>query len=61
MMTIDDDLLALARDKFYSAVISDTLDSFGLLDQATPPNIRPLDDGLVICARAGGPLHADLP
>ena len=52
MMTIDDDMLALAREKLYSAVISDTLDSFGLLDQATPPNIRPLDDGLVICGRA---------
>ena len=32
IMTIDDDMLALARDKLYSAVISDTLDSFGLLD-----------------------------
>ncbi len=51
-MAIDDDMLARARDKLYSAVISDTLDSFGLLDQATPPHIRPLDDSLVICGRA---------
>ncbi len=51
-MAIDDGMLALARDKLYSAVISDTLDSFGFLDQATPTNIRPLDDSLVICGRA---------
>ena len=51
-MAIDDGMLALARDKLYSAVISDTLDSYGFLDQATPPNIRPLDDSLVICGRA---------
>ncbi len=51
-MPIDDEMLARARDKLYSAVISDTLDSFGLLNQATPPGIRPHDDSLVICGRA---------
>jgi regulator of RNase E activity RraA len=51
-MAIDDETLALARDKLYTAVISDTLDSFGFFDQAMPPNIRPLDDSLVICGRA---------
>ncbi len=51
-MALDDKLLGVARDKLYSAVISDTLDSFGLHDQATPPNVRPLDDSLVMCGRA---------
>ena len=51
-MAIDDEMLGLARGKLYSGVISDMLDSFGFFDQAMPPNIRPLDDSLVICGRA---------
>jgi len=38
--------------ELYSAVISDTLDSFGLMHQAMRPFIRPLDDTLVIFGRA---------
>jgi 4-hydroxy-4-methyl-2-oxoglutarate aldolase len=51
-MSIDDALLAEAREKLYSAVISDTLDSVGLLNQALPPTVRPLDESLVLCGRA---------
>jgi len=38
--------------KLYSAVLSDSLDAVGVTSQAMPPQIRPLDDGLVLCARA---------
>jgi regulator of RNase E activity RraA len=36
----------------YSAVISDTLDGMGYLDQALSSGIRPLDDGMVLCGLA---------
>jgi 4-hydroxy-4-methyl-2-oxoglutarate aldolase len=49
---VDHALIEMARTKLYSAVLSDTLDSFGYLEQALPPSIRPLDDRLVLCGRA---------
>lgn len=47
----------------YSAVISDTLDSFGLKHQAMKPYMRPLDERLVFMgpARTGRFVHADDP
>ncbi len=47
----------------YSAVISDTLDSFGMKHQAMKPFIRPLDDKLVFMgpARTGKFVPADEP
>ena len=44
----------LPRDwtKLYSAVVSDSLDSAGLLHQALPASIRPLDNSLLLCGRA---------
>ena len=38
--------------KLYSAVLSDALDAVGLFHQALPPAIRPLDESLLLCARA---------
>lgn len=38
--------------KLYSAVVSDALDAVGLFHQALPPTIRPLDESLLVCARA---------
>src|SRR5262249_35146605 len=52
MVAVDDALLERARAMLYSAVISDTLDGFGLLHQALPPAVRPLDESLVLCGRA---------
>ncbi|HEX2113596.1 MAG TPA: RraA family protein [Alphaproteobacteria bacterium] len=46
------DLLALARRKLFVAVVSDVLDGLGYRDQAMAPNIRPLDEGLVMLGRA---------
>ncbi len=36
----------------YSAVLSDTLDGLGYMNQAMKPFIRPVDDGLVMMGRA---------
>ena len=40
------------KHTLYSAVISDTLDSMGYLNQALSPGIRPLDDNMVLCGLA---------
>jgi 4-hydroxy-4-methyl-2-oxoglutarate aldolase len=48
-MTFDFESL---RNVFYSAVLSDVLDSFGRPNQAMRPFIRPLDDNLVLFGRA---------
>ena len=44
-----------ARKNLYSAVLSDTLDSMGLLNQVLEPGIRPIDESRVLCgwARVG--------
>lgn len=36
----------------YAAVLSDTLDSLGLANQAMRPFVRPLDESLVLFGRA---------
>ena len=51
-MPVSDEILEQARKVLYTAVISDTLDEMGLLDQALPPSVRPLDESLVLCGRA---------
>lgn len=45
------DLDALRRDLF-TALLSDCLDQCGLMKQALPPFIRPLDEGSVMAGRA---------
>jgi 4-hydroxy-4-methyl-2-oxoglutarate aldolase len=44
--------LAAIREKLFTAVLSDCLDSVGLRNQALPSHIRPLDDASVMCGRA---------
>jgi len=39
-------------DKLYTAVLSDALDAVGLMHQAMPSRIRPLDDAHLLCGRA---------
>jgi 4-hydroxy-4-methyl-2-oxoglutarate aldolase len=48
-MTID---FAELKTVLYSAVLSDTLDGFGHMDQAMRPFMRPLDEALVMFGRA---------
>jgi 4-hydroxy-4-methyl-2-oxoglutarate aldolase len=50
MLGADD--LARAREKLYTPVLSDVLDSLGHTRQAMTPNIRPLDDTQVLVGRA---------
>lgn len=45
------DLFAGCRAELYSAVIADTLDSFGYRRQVLPRALRPLDESLILCGR----------
>jgi regulator of RNase E activity RraA len=49
---MDQTLIALAREKLYSGVISDVLDANGEWDHAMGPGIRPLDESLTLFGRA---------
>lgn len=44
--------LEAMRERFFTALLSDALDSLGLMHQALPPQIRPLDDTLTMAGRA---------
>lgn len=48
-MTLD---LEKLRQVLYSAVLSDTLDSFGRMRQAMRPFVRPVDEGAILFGRA---------
>ncbi|MDI1347525.1 MAG: RraA family protein [Pseudolabrys sp.] len=50
MLNADD--LARAKEKLYTPVLSDVLDSLGHTSQAMGPTIRPLDDAQVLIGRA---------
>jgi regulator of RNase E activity RraA len=54
---MDGKLIAEARTKLYSGVISDVLDALGDMNHALAPKIRPLDDGLVLFGRARTALY----
>ncbi len=60
-MTFDDDthLFAAMRNKLFTAVVGDILDTMGLLHQFLPPNIRALRDDMVTIGRAMPVLEAD--
>ncbi len=49
---MDPTLITLAREKLYSGVVSDVLDSQGDWRHAMAPNIRPLDENLTMFGRA---------
>jgi len=44
--------IAILREKLFTSVLSDCLDSVGLMKQAMPPGIRPLDEASVMVGRA---------
>ncbi len=54
---MNDALIAEVRAKLYSAAISDVLDGLGNMHHALKPNIRPLDDTLVMFGRARTALY----
>jgi len=49
---MDSKLIGEARQRLYSGVISDVLDGLGHAHHAMEPNVRPLDDSLVLFGRA---------
>jgi 4-hydroxy-4-methyl-2-oxoglutarate aldolase len=49
---MDDALIATARSKLYSGVISDILDDRGIWNHAMAPHVRPLDESLTLFGRA---------
>ena len=51
-MTIDKKWITAVRETLYSGVISDVLDSLGNYEHAMAPNIRPLDENLILFGRA---------
>lgn len=48
------------KSKLYSAVISDSLDSFGFREQTMSPEIRPLNENMIVVGRAKTVLAADV-
>jgi len=55
----DDELFAAMRQKLFTAVVGDVLDTLGLLHQFLPPHIRPLREDMVAIGRAMPVLEAD--
>ncbi len=56
----DKELFTLARNELFTALVGDTLDKLGFLHQFLPPQIKPLDPGMVIIGRAMTVQEADL-
>jgi 4-hydroxy-4-methyl-2-oxoglutarate aldolase len=52
--------LATIREKLFTSVLSDTLDSLGYMNQAMSPAIRPLDDETVLVGRARTGLYMEV-
>jgi regulator of RNase E activity RraA len=48
----DPELFAILREELFTAVLGDVLDSFGLLNQFFPPEIRPLRPDMKVVGRA---------
>lgn len=63
LRTIDaetDAVVAEMRANFFCAMLSDVLDGLGHTRQALPPDIRPLDEALVMVGRARTMLYVDV-
>jgi regulator of RNase E activity RraA len=55
----DDELLRIIRQELFSAVVGDVMDKQGYLHQFLPPQIRPLQDDMLVAGRAMPVLEAD--
>lgn len=56
----DEDLLKLAKQELFTAVVGDVLDKLGFQKQFLPPYLRPLHDDMVVLGRAMTVLEADV-
>jgi regulator of RNase E activity RraA len=59
-MSLDEQMIETARERLYTAVLSDVLDGLGYRHQVLPPRIRPLDEALVLVGRARTGLYRDV-
>jgi regulator of RNase E activity RraA len=59
-MIVDDEVIGTARARLYAAVLSDVLDAQGYRHQVLPPQIRPLDEELILVGRARTGLYRDV-
>lgn len=59
-MHLPEDLIEAARTRLYSAVLSDVLDGLGDMEHAMRPNVRPLDESLVLFGRARTGLYMEI-
>lgn len=55
----DAELFDLARRELISALVGDAMDQIGLTRQFLPPQLRPLDDAMIVIGRAMPVLEAD--
>ena len=57
----DSDLFLLARREIFSAVVGDIMDTMKLFHQFLPPNIQPLEKGMIVVGRAMTVMESDNP
>ncbi|MDX2153582.1 MAG: RraA family protein [Bryobacteraceae bacterium] len=57
----DAELFTLLRERLFTAVVGDILDSLGLTRQFLPAGIQPLEPSMVVAGRAMPVLEADYP
>lgn len=60
MWADDDELFALSKQKLFSAVVGDILDTLGFFHQFLSPAIKPLRQDMVVIGRAMPVLEADV-
>ena len=58
-MTGDAELFAAVRASLFVALVGDVLDTMGLQRQFLPPQVKPVDPGMVVLGRAMPVLEAD--
>lgn len=56
----DNELFALMKEKLYTPVVGDILDTMGFAHQFLPPSIRPLRDSMKMAGRACTVLECDV-
>jgi len=56
----DQEMFAAVRRNLFPAVVGDIMDTLGLRHQFLPPQIRPLDNSMVLCGRAMPVLSHDV-
>ncbi len=61
MLPNDSELMPMLRQRVFSALLGDVLDKMGFLHQFLPPEVRPLQDDMIVAGRAMPVLEVTLP